>query len=321
MKVLFVSSGNNKYNDIIPFIKNQGNSLRDLNIDVQFYPIFGKGILGYFYAYRNLKKFLKSNRFDLIHAHFILSAWVARLASPKSKLVISLMGTDAYGRIVGINKVKFSSRYLTLLTFFIQPFVDAIICKSPNILNYVYLKKKAFLLPNGVDLNKFYPLNLDSRKHLNLESDKFYVLFLGNKSDRRKNFPLIEASFKVLQNKFDRPIELLSPFPVSPVEVPLWLNSVNILALTSFEEGSPNLIKEAMAMNVPIVSTDVGDVSFLFEGCEGCIVSSFDIEEFSDKMLYILENQIVSQGRKKILDLELSVEDVAKRLHTIYKSI
>ncbi len=147
MTVLFVSSGNSKGFDIVPFIKEQGESLKRTGVNVSYFPIKGKGLTGYFKAIFELREFLKNNHFDLIHGHFILSGITALLGSRGTPVILSLMGSDAYGEYVGENKVIFSSRYLTLLTLLIQPFVRAIISKSSNIEKYVYLKKSHTSFP------------------------------------------------------------------------------------------------------------------------------------------------------------------------------
>src|SRR5688572_19026115 len=111
MKVLFVSSGNNKDFDIIPFIKEQGESLREEGIDVDYYPVVGKGLMGYVKAGFGLRKLLKRKQYDLIHAHFTYCGWVALIgAGTKIPVVLSLMGTDANGEYKGKNKVTAGSR-------------------------------------------------------------------------------------------------------------------------------------------------------------------------------------------------------------------
>ena len=94
MKILFVCSGNkNKRINVI--VNNQGNSLVNKGINVEYYLIIGKGLLGYFLNIFKLRKYLKKNSFDIVHAHYSLSGYVAAF-SKKFPLVVSLMGSDAY---------------------------------------------------------------------------------------------------------------------------------------------------------------------------------------------------------------------------------
>jgi len=110
LKVLFVSGGNSSSFDIAPFIKAQGQSLADAGLSISYFTVKGKGFLGYLRNAALLRRFLKKNTFDLIHAHYTLSGWTAVLAFSRIPVVLSLMGSDAYGDYTGHNKVKFGSR-------------------------------------------------------------------------------------------------------------------------------------------------------------------------------------------------------------------
>jgi glycosyltransferase involved in cell wall biosynthesis len=87
-------------------------------------------------------------------------------------------------------------------------------------------------------------------------------------------------------------------------------------------EGSPNVIKEAMACNCPIVATDVGDIRWVLGETEGCYISSFDTKEFADKIRLALKySETVGRtnGMKRIQELGLDSETIAKRIIDIYK--
>ena len=321
MRVLFVCSGNVEGFGVVPFIREQGEGLRKLGIDVDYFPVSGKGFRGYRRAIRELRRHLKQNRYDLIHAHFILSGWVAVLASGKTPVVLSLMGSDAYGQYVGMNKVAFSSRYLTLLTLMIQPFVRAIISKSKNIERFVYLKKKSYLIPNGIDTGKFSAAQIPAGSELGLRPDKKHILFLGSRRSVRKNFRLAEKAFSCL-NRND--VELINPYPVPHSIIPGYLNAVSILAVCSYMEGSPNIIKEAMACNCPIVTTDVGDVKWVIGQTEGCYIASFSAEDYAAKLreaLAFAEHRGRTLGAERIRELGLDQETVAARIAGTYKEI
>ena len=95
MKVLFVASGNSSEFDIVPFIRRQGESLTNLGVDIDYFPIKGKGVWGYVKSARRLKEYLKKNPVDIIHAHYTLSGWCAVLSLAKQPVIVSLMGSDA----------------------------------------------------------------------------------------------------------------------------------------------------------------------------------------------------------------------------------
>ncbi|TXK46763.1 glycosyltransferase family 4 protein [Pontibacter qinzhouensis] len=317
MKVLFVCSGNSKNFEIIPFIKEQGNSLVRQGIKVEYFPVIGKGLAGYYKAGKKLKKHLRRNRYDLIHAHFTLSGWSAVIgAAGKTPVVLSLMGSDAYGEYVGVNQVQFSSRINTLLTYLIQPFVKGIISKSQNIEDYVYLKHKSHIIPNGINRDKFRP-----DPAAGFSKDQKQVLFLGNAANPRKNFELVQKAVDLL-NLPD--ITIVNPYPVAHHEIPNYLNAVNVLVVPSFMEGSPNVVKEAMACNCPIVSTDMGDVKWVLGDTPGCYVSSFEPEDFAQKLakaLQFSERHGRTNGEERIEELGLDAERVAARVISVYRKV
>ena len=321
MKVLFVCSGNIKGFDVVPFIKEQGEALRESGIDIDYFPVTGKGLNGYRRAARRLRNHMKEHHYDLIHAHFILSGWVAVLAAGKTPVVLSLMGSDAYGQYVGENKVTLLSRYLTFLTLLIQPFVSAIISKSANIERYVYLKRKSFIVPNGIDIRKFKSSESSYRNELALKADKKQVLFLGSKNSVRKNFGLASKAITHLKRN---DVELINPYPVSHQFIPKYLNSVSVVAVCSYMEGSPNVIKEAMACNCPIVATDVGDVKWVIGKTDGCYIASFDAEDYAVKLneaLKFADTYGRTHGEQRIKQLGLDSQSVATRIVEIYKRV
>ena len=319
MRILFVCSGNVKGFEIVPFIREQGEALIRQGIEIDYFPVIGKGISGYVKAGLQLRKQLKDKHYDVIHGHFTLSGWAAVLGSRKTPVVLSLMGSDAYGEYVGENKVIFSSRYLTLLTYLIQPFVKAIISKSANIEKYVFQKNKSYIIPNGIDAHKFFAAKEDYRTELNLNPSKKQILFLGSKKSIRKNITLVENAMKYLNSD---EVELIHPYPIAHAEVPKYLNAVNVIAVCSFMEGSPNVVKEAMACNCPIVATAIGDVEWVLADTAGCYLSSFDPKEYAEKLklaLQFSETQGRTKGEERIKALGLDSETIARRVIEVYK--
>ena len=317
ISVLFVSSGNSRNYDIAPFIKVQGDSLTAENIDVSYFKIVGKGFFGYLKNISELKKHLKSNKFDIIHAHFTLSAWVAVMAFPGLPIVLSLMGTDAFGRVNNLKRIRFYNRYLTFLTYLIQPFVSFIIAKSPNIAQYVWLKSKCRILPNGVDLSKFSGERRNYTQQLGLDPNKKKVLFLGNPCDINKNFDLLKNCKENLEKAG---LEIVTPYPISHQKVAEYLSTVDVLVMCSLKEGSPNVVKEAMASNCKGVFTDVGDVKEIVGNTIGYAIVPYDAKNLEQAILQIV-NEERCGGRDRLNELQLDSKAVAKKIRSIYDTL
>lgn len=321
MKVLFVARAKSKNLDISQFIKSQGESLRDTrSIHVYYYPIAGSALSSYIRSGRLIREFVEKNNIDVIHAHYIICGWSVVLSRSNRPIVLSLMGTDAYG-VYHSKRPKLTSRYLTLMTWMIQPFVDAIISKSKYIDSYVYLRKKANIIPNGIHLaNVLQNINVN-KTDLSLDPTKIHLLFLGNPKDPRKNIDLVIKAIGVLNNP---DIELVTPYPISHNKVLQYMNATDVFIMSSYMEGSPNVVKEAMACNKPIVCTDVGDVRWLFGNEPGHFLSKFEPEEFAEKIRLAIkfsQKNGKTNGRQRITNLGLSIDSVAKQIVKLYEKI
>jgi len=323
MKVLFVSSGNSQFG-ITAIVKNQGESLRNNGIDIDYFPINGKGVLGYSQNLIALKKYIRLHSYDVVHAHYALCglASILSLRIIKIPIVVSYMGSDLYGSVCENGKKKKSSYLNIIISQFLQLFVRKIIVKSENLEQYIYFKKKSCTIPNGVNLDA---LKLIDKKlalsSLNLPSNKKYILFLGNPSSKRKNIKLLHEAIELIDAKN---IRILAPYPIPFSEINLYLNAADVLAHTSYLEGSPNVIKEAMACSCSIVATDVGDVKWVIGDTEGCYVCSFDPLDVASKLNQALEYSVKygrTEGRRRLIELGLDSESIAKRLISVYQSV
>ncbi len=321
MKVLFVISGNDPRYKIAPFIQSQGDSLVAAGIKVDYFPIEGKGIRSYLKSIPKLREHLRHHYYDLIHAHYSLCGWVAVLATSRHPVVVSLMGDDAVGTYRGANKVELKSRLLILFALAIQPFIKAIISKSPNLEKVVFRKKISHLVPNGVRMEQFVLEGKCARQKLGLKPEKKYVLFLGSPTDENKNISLVRAAVSSLK----RPdIELINIYDVEHDVVVQYLNAVDVFTLSSFSEGSPNVVKEAMTCGCPMVVTPAGDAAWVIGDTPGCLVASYDPAHFARQVeaaLQWADQNGRTNGRQRILDLGLDAQTIAQKIIAIYKSV
>jgi glycosyltransferase involved in cell wall biosynthesis len=305
VKVLFVSSGNRGGS---PIVINQGGSLMRQGVNVDYYPIKGKGVWGYLSNVGKLRRIFKENDYDIVHAHYSLTAFVVSLAMA-SPLVVSLMGSD----------VKTGAFYRLLIQFFAFTFSwKTIIVKSEDMKASLKIDR-AMVIPNGVDMNRFCELSQDEcQKKLGWDKDKKHILFPANIARPVKNYELLEQAVRKIEDK-NLVVHWFNNVPNE--ETPLWYNAADVVVMTSLWEGSPNAIKEAMACNRPIVSTNVGNVEWLFGETAGCYFSDYTVSDCAEKIRTALSFTGKTNGRQRIIDLGLSNESVAKHLVSIYKGI
>jgi len=318
MRILFISSSN-AYQGIDSLILNQAISLEKIGYTVNHFLVYG-GVKSYLKSIKQIRIWLERNPVDIIHAHYGLCGLVAVFAGNcYAPVVISFMGSDLHGgspkRITDfayilINKIS---------SLIVQFFSRAIITKSANLQKLLIFKKKSSIIPNGINCIAFTPRDRrHSQIQLGLPLNNKYILFLGNINDNNKNFGLLK------QLVFNQNIRIITPYPISSDDVIAYINAADVLVLVSLKEGSPNVIKEAMACNCPIVSTDVGDVRWVFGETEGCYICSFDPEDVAEKIEMALEFSRTkgrTNGRQRILELGLDSESIAKRLLAVYEKV
>lgn len=310
MKILFVCSGNNKFK-IPPIIGNQAESLTKRGLVIEYYTIEGKGAKGYLKNVSRLKKQIMRGEYDLVHAHYAMAGVVLSLTNSKVRKVVSIMGSEAY-----MGKVwKFIFRLAYLFSW------NAVIAKSDNIKKNLKMDS-AVVIPNGVDLERFAAtVKSDARNFLGLLPDKKYLLFISNPERPEKNFTLAHNAVQLLN---DENVILLPVHGIPNNEITMYLSAGDVLVLPSLWEGSPNVVKEGMACNIPIVSTNVGDVRWLLDGLDGCYVTGFGADEFAAGLKSALNFSNKSgktKGREKIFELQLDAESVAERLIRLYEKV
>lgn len=303
MKVLFVRSGN-KGND--PITYNQGLSLLALGLEVEFVDIIGKGIYGYL---KNIKKVrININEFkpDIIHAHYSLSGFVVSLTFPNRPVVVSLMGSDVNS--IGIINLFF-------LKFFATFFWDRIIVKSEQMKKKIGFKG-SYIIPNGVNFDKFKLIDKNkARDYLKWEEGKKHIIFASDPNRFEKNFNLALSAIKLIENLN---IEIHFLKGIKFEEMNYYYNAADLLLLTSLYEGSPNVVKEAMACNCPIVSTDVGDVKQIIGNTKGCFVVDFEINNVANAIEKAINFGSRTDGRSAIINLKSEV--IAEKIVKVYES-
>jgi len=309
MKVLFVCSGNSNaenysFENHHPFVYDQYNSLIKKGIEVNVFLIKGNGIIGYLTNLPTLSKKIKSEKYDLIHAHFGLSGMLATLQR-KCPVVITFQGCD-------INRIE-----LMCISKFAMKLSSHNIFVSRMLAKKAKAKENYSIIPYGVDLgNTFKPLKKDDcRKALKLNCNDKIVLFSSSFDRVEKNYELARKSIEMVGDL--TLVELSKGY--KRCDVNKLFNASDLLLMTSLREGSPQVIKEAMACNCPIVSTDVGDVKEVIGSTEGCYITSFDPKDVAEKIKKALNFGERTSGRKRVKNFKMN--NVAEKIFDLYKRI
>ena len=305
MKILFVFS---ERRGIMPQVRAQALALYLFDGEVESFIINDKGIIGYFKNIPKLKKQILIFKPDIIHSHYSFCGIIASLAAKKIPVVASLMGSDTYQSKLMKLTIRYFANYRWSKT----------IVKSEDMKIRLGLNN-AVILPNGVDLNLFKPLDKkECRNKLGWDLDKKYILFASNPARPEKNFALAK---QIVENLNNDKIILKVVYDVDHKLMPIYLNAADVLLLTSKWEGSPNIVKEAMACNIPAVVTKVGDIEFLFGNIEGYYYTNPLPDRLAEKINYILDNELKLEGRQRIIDLNLDYESFAEKLIYIYQEL
>jgi teichuronic acid biosynthesis glycosyltransferase TuaC len=306
MKVLFVRSGNNGPD---PITQNQGDSLIKLGIELLYFDITGKGIIGYLNNINRLYKTQKYLKPDIIHSHYSLSGFITALTMTKIPIIASLMGSD----VNQSGKVKLFITRLFIKIYWKETIVKSQDMKAKLALNSIHV------IPNGIDLNRFKSIDhQDALNELNWEKDEIHILFGSDPARLEKNYKLAKDALQILKSEFPN-IKLHFLYGINREEVYLYYNAANILLLTSFSEGSPNVVKEAMACGCPIVTTAVGDLETVINDTSGCFLASFQPQDVAEKIKSAILFNSRTNGR--VLMEQYNSCLVAEKILKIYKSV
>jgi glycosyltransferase involved in cell wall biosynthesis len=241
--------------------------------------------------------------YDLVHANYGLTAPMA-LSQQRLPVVLSLWGSDLNGKYGRLSRA--CSRHC-----------DAVIVMSEEMRER--LGQECHVIPHGIDFELFRPLpRADARAELDWRSDAHHVLFPYSPQRTVKDYPRSERVVEAVDERLSKPVELHTVSGLPHDRMPVYMNASDALLLTSRSEGSPNVVKESLACNLPVVSTDVGDVRERLAGVEPSMVCRSDAE-LADALEAVLRRGERSNGREMIRDL--SVEAMSERIRDIYDSV
>lgn len=298
------------------FVKEQKMAVCRFHNDVDYTVVFidgRKDKLTYLKSINKIHKIINENEFDLIHVHYgFAGLFLLKKLKKNIPILITLHGGDIQIEQGKKIQVFFTKRILKRANAAVtlNERMDKIVR------DYV---KKTYIVPCSVNTDIFSP----GKQRKNQSEEDIKIVFPSDKTRFVKNYPLFEKVIAVLIERYNIDCRTFEVKNMSRAQVSELYRSSDIMILTSFSEGSPQVVKEAMACNLPVVSTNVGDVSFLLDGVKDSAVSNTMSEiELAELAFDVLNNRIDGiDGRKKIFQLGLDDKSISDKLYSIYKKL
>lgn len=300
-------------NDTANFYRQQVAGLRNRDHTVNVLPVPGDiGSDGERTGQRPISAYLRfypravmaaSGEYDVVHANYGLTGPPA-IVQPFHPVVLTFWGSDVTGAISPLSRA--CSR-----------FAEAVVVMSPEMAEII--GGDCHVIPHGVDFETFRPLpQSTARVEVGWDSGAHQVLFPYASSREGKGFPRAEHIVELARPRLDDPVELLTMSGVPHDRVPWYMNAADAMLLPSKREGSPNTVKEALACNLPVVTTDVGDIAQRVEGVTHSTASNDD-EALVDALVAALQSEERSNGREVVSDLRLTNQ--LDRIEAIYRQV
>ncbi len=288
------------------YVHDQVHALRSAGVEIDVLFVNGKQskwnyLTGVFRLWRRLL----TGHYDLIHAHYVLAGVVAR-AQWGHRVVLTHHGPEVLGY----------PRWQALLCKLVTPLFDEVIHVSEEVRRVLH-DEDGWVIPCGVDLDEFTPgSRAEARQQLGLPAQAPLVLWAGEYWRPEKRFDLVEAAMALVKERLSE-AELILLARKRHDLVPVYMNACDALVLTSAAEGSPMVVKEAMACNLPVVSVHVGDVPEVIGETAGCAIAERDPADIAEKLVGVLRSPHRTDGRSRIAHLRH--DRIAERVLEVYR--
>jgi teichuronic acid biosynthesis glycosyltransferase TuaC len=303
------------------FVASQMSSVSDAGHAVEVDFIDGReGTFEYAKAIPRLSRLAHSGRFDLVHAHYGLSGFVA--AFQPLPLVVSFCGDDLLGTPNGRGGITAKSRLARSMSRAAAHRATAIVCKSHDLVAALPResdRRRAQVIPNGVDTGRFMPgSRTAARAQLGIPEGEALVLFPHTPGERRKRHDLAELALDRLRGRgVQARLWVVAGVPHDRMHT--YYQAADCLLLTSDWEGSPNAVKEALCCNLPVVSVDAGDVKRWLERVPGCRLAERTAESIAAGLEETLRISATVNG--SVVREQVALDVIARRLLSVYAGV
>lgn len=290
------------------FVYAQGCALERIGCSVDYFPVVGKGISGYLKAIPQLRRKIHEYQPDVIHAHYGLCCLLANLATRRVSVVSTFHGSD-----INVNSVRPLSKAAMRLSAW-----SIFVSRRTMHIVHADMRTNTSLIPCGIDLSDDQlQTRSEARKALGWNVSDKKILFAGAFDNAVKDPGLAKASVALLNG-----VELVELKGYNRQQVNTLMCACDCLLMTSRTEGSPQVIKEAMACGCPIVSVDVGDVAERADGVEGCyVIPTREPKDIAAALEKALMFKGKTNGREQVISAGLTNDQIAAKLMDIYQKV
>jgi glycosyltransferase involved in cell wall biosynthesis len=302
------------------FVERQVASLKRLGVDVDVRVVGGGSGSPWVQSVIRLRHELACGDYDLVHAQYGGRTALAAVAASKRPVVISFCGSDLNGLGTGTRLERAYTGAGVVCSQISAPLATALIVKSEALAGRLWQRpdrRRCHVVPNGVDLELFRPIDRrEARMRLGWPPDRPVVLASGQSDGPVKRLDIAAAAVELARKKVpELTLELLRAVP--PKDVPWYLNAADVVILSSQHEGSPNIVKEALACNRAVVAVDVGDVRRWIGDAPGCWLCERTPARLAEALTKAVAAGGRSEGRRVIS--EISLPNVAARILKVYE--
>jgi teichuronic acid biosynthesis glycosyltransferase TuaC len=290
------------------FVRDQVTALGELGVEVELYS-FPVGSRAYVPATREIRRRLRSGNYDLVHAHYGLAGWCAKLAGAKP-LVVTFHGTDVRHPVSGR-----LSRRLVGRVELAGVASRALFAPEGGIPGLPQPEGRAAVIPCGADLERFRRApRAEARERLGLDPRGRFLLFPASPDRKVKRFDRAKQVAEIAG------AELLYGGRIEVNTMPDWINASNAVLVPSDNEGFGLVAIEALACDVPVLSTPVGVAPTLLANLAGCLVEGFDAPRWAQAVQPHLDDpdaRVEGRARAEWFSTEL----MAARVLTAYGEV
>ena len=305
------------------FVQEQIKGLRTLGLDMRvlFINRRSDGMRAYFQMRHQVQAEMDEFRPDVVHAMYggVMADQIVRHHRTRP-IVVTYRGSDLLGENLSGWKRKIISRLGVHCSRWAAKRADAVIVVARHLasaLNGAVPPEKVHVIPSGIDLARFQPMNSQvCKRTLGWNTNFFHVVFASSSGDPVKRPWLARAAVEKAR-RLGCPAEFHFATGIPTSEMPVWLNAGDALLLTSLHEGSPNIVKEALGCGLPVISVDVGDVAEQIKMLEGCHLAHAEPEDLGVKLHAVWQRGTrLENGCSRHV---LSAADVAQKIKQVYE--